>query len=86
MRQGDNSRQGYSLPGDGRGRDLSGHRKKLTNQGALTLWRQQREGLVRTWKETDQLRRTHTLETAEGGLVGTRKKMTNRGTLTNWRR
>ena len=40
---------------------------KLTEQGALTLWRWQREGLVRTQKETDRARRTNHLETAEGG-------------------
>jgi len=34
--------------GDGRGRDKSGHRKKATKQGALTNWRWQREGQVRT--------------------------------------
>ena len=28
--------EGHSLPGDGRVRDLSGHRKKTTEQGALT--------------------------------------------------
>ena len=38
-------------PGDGRGRNLSGHRKKPTDRGALTSWRRQREGLVKTWKE-----------------------------------
>jgi len=46
---------------------LSGHRKKQTEQGALTSWRWQREGLVRTWKGTDQARGTHMLETAGGG-------------------
>jgi len=36
--------KGHSLPGESRGRDKSGHRKKeLTGQGALTSWRQQRE-------------------------------------------
>ena len=59
--------EAHSHPGDGRGRDLSEHRKQLTNQGALTSWRQQRERLVRTWKETDQPRHTHILETASGG-------------------
>jgi len=38
---------------DHRARDLSGHRKKATEQGALTSWRPQREGLVRTWKESN---------------------------------
>ena len=59
--------EAHSHPGDGRGRDLSGHRKELTDQGALTFWRRQREGLVRTRKETHRPRHTHSLETAEGG-------------------
>jgi len=37
-----------SLSGDCRERDKSGHRKKATEQVALTSWRPQREGLVRT--------------------------------------
>ena len=36
--------KGHSLSGDSRGRDKSGHRKKATEQGALTSWRWQREG------------------------------------------
>ena len=60
-------RKAHSPPGDSRGRGLSGHGKKLTKQGALTLWRGQREGLVRTRKETDRARGTHPLEKAEGG-------------------
>ena len=68
---------GHSRPGDSRERDLSGHRSKPTKQGALTSWRQQREGLVRTQKETDRARCTHCLETAERGTYqGT--KETNR--------
>jgi len=46
---------------------MSGHERKATEQGTLTYWRWQREGLVRTRKESDQVRRTHKLETAEGG-------------------
>ena len=61
--------KGHLHSGDGRGRNLSGHRKKVTEQGTLTSWRQQRVGLLRTQKETDQLRvrGTHKLETTEGG-------------------
>jgi len=59
--------EGHSLPGDSIGRDKSGHGNKVTKQGALTFWRQQREGQVRTWKETDQVRSTHSLKMAEGG-------------------
>ena len=47
--------EGHSLSRDDRGRGKSGHRKKVTNQGTLTSWRQQREGQVRTQKKaTDQ--------------------------------
>jgi len=51
---------------DHRGWDKSGHRKNATKQRALTNWRWQTEGQVRTWKETDQARGTHFLEMAEG--------------------
>jgi len=57
----------HSLAGDGRGRDLSGHRKNGTKQCALTYWRWQREGVIRTWKECHRARRTHSLVTVEGG-------------------
>ena len=58
----------HSRPGDGEGWDWSGHRKKSTERGALTLWRRRREGLVRTRKEIDgsSSRGTHSLETAGG--------------------
>ena len=61
--------EAHSLPGDGRGRDLSGHAKRSTDRDALTSLRRQREGLVRTRKETDRATGmgTHILETAEGG-------------------
>ena len=53
---------------------MSGHRKKSTKQGALTFWRRQREGLVRTRKETDRASSTHFLETTEGGTCQDTKK------------
>ena len=58
--------KGHSLPGDCGGGDKSGHRKKVTEQGALTPWRPQRGGQVRTQKESDQARGTHILETTDG--------------------
>ena len=73
--------EAHSRPGEGRGRDLSGHRKKLTKRGELTIWGQQREELVRTQKEADRVRHTHFLETTEG-LVRTRKE-TDRATPTH---
>ena len=63
----DRPTEAHSPTGDGRGSDLSGHRKKSTDRGALTSWRRQTEGLVRTQKEIDRPRRTHFLETASGG-------------------
>ena len=61
------STEAHSPTGDGIGRDLSGYGKKPTERGALTSWRWEREGLVRTQKETDRPRRTHFLEMAPGG-------------------
>ena len=64
---------------------MSGHRRKATEQGTLTPWRPQREGFVRTQKESNQERHTHFLETAEAGTSGHGKKLTEQGALTNWR-
>src|SRR5438874_1365827 len=77
--------KGRLLSGDSRGRVLSGHGKKETEGGALTNWRQQREGLVRTRKESDRKRGTHFLEMAEGDLSGHRKKAIQQAALTFWR-
>ena len=60
--------EGHLHPGDHRRRNLSGHRKNAAELGALTSWRQQKEGLVRIQKESNQLRGTHFLETAERGM------------------
>ena len=59
-------RDTYQLE-DSRGRDKLEHRKKATKQGALTDWRWQRKGQVRTWKESNQVRGPYRLEIAEGG-------------------
>ena len=59
--------EAHSLSRDNRRRDLSGHRKKLTERGPLTSWRRQKKELVSTWRETNQARRTYFLETVEGG-------------------
>ena len=59
------SSEGHSLSGDSRGKDLLGHEMKKTGRGTLTLWRRQREGRVRTLKQTDRARYTHVLEVAE---------------------
>ena len=57
----------HSLSGDGKWRGSSGHRKKLNERGTLTFWRRQREGVVRTRKQTDRPRCTHVLNMLEGG-------------------
>ena len=57
--------EAHSHPGDGRQRDLSGHRNNLTDRGPLTSWRRQTERLVRTLKESDRPWPTHQLETAD---------------------
>src|SRR6267142_680506 len=44
----------------------SGHGKNPTEQGALTSWRAQTDGQVRTQKESNQERGTHILESADG--------------------
>ena len=46
---------------------MSGHRKSPTDRSALTNWRWQSEGLVRTRKESDRVTPTHFLETAGRG-------------------
>ena len=57
--------EAHSLSGDGRQRDLSGHRNNPTNRGPLTSCRRQTERLVRTLKQSDQPRPAHFLETAD---------------------
>ena len=42
--------EAHSLPGDDRGKNLSRHRKTSAERDALTSWRPERQGLVRTRK------------------------------------
>ena len=62
------SSKGHSLPEDDRRRDLSehGNLKKTSENKALTSYRRQRDGPVRTREESDRARGTDELETAEG--------------------
>ena len=60
--------EGHSHTEDGIGRNKSGQRKNPTQRGALTSWRRHRERQVRTQKESDPVRGTHSLETASGGI------------------
>jgi hypothetical protein len=45
--------------------DKSGHGKKASERGALTTWRSQSDGQVRTSQESERARSTHVLESAE---------------------
>ena len=75
--------EGHSLPGDSIGWDKSGHGMNEIQRGTLTFWRQRQEGQVRTRKESDRARGTHTLKTASGGTSQTRKEWDRaRGTHT----
>ena len=57
--------EAHSHSGDGRQSDLSEHRNNPTDRGPLTSWRRQTERLVRTSKQSDRPRPTHSLETAD---------------------
>ena len=54
--------EGNSLAREGRRRDWSGHRNKIRQRGELTSWRGQMSQLVRTLKQTEIARGTHSLE------------------------
>src|SRR6267142_118500 len=45
--------------------DKSGHGRNLSKRGALTSWRAQMDGQVRTWKESERARGTHFLESTD---------------------
>ena len=52
----------HSLARESRDQDWLGHKKKASQQWALTSWRRQRLGLVRTQKESKQAKATCFLE------------------------
>jgi len=56
---------------------------KVTQQGVPTSLKPQREGLVRTWKESDRARHSHSLETTEGGICQDMEQ-TNRARCTHF--
>ena len=77
----------HSLPGNSRGRDLSGHRKKSIDRGALTSWRRSGRHLSGHGKKpTDRGTLTNWRQQRDLSLEGHRKKQIDRGTLTFWRR
>jgi len=57
--------EGHSLPGEHRQTDKSRQGKNLTELGALTNWRAQMGRQFRRWKESNQARGTHQLESAD---------------------
>src|SRR5437879_5034517 len=57
--------EGHSRPGEPRHRDKLGHRKNMSQRGALTSWRAQTQRQVRTRKECEQARGTHVLESPD---------------------
>jgi hypothetical protein len=60
------AREGYSRAGEHREMDYSGHGRQAREREALTPWRAQGDGLVRTWRESGRTTGTHSLESAEG--------------------
>ena len=73
----------YSLPGHGRGRELSGHGQKQTERGALTAWRQQREDLSGHKKKSTKRGELTSWRRQREGLVRTQKE-TNRARGTHF--
>ena len=65
----------HSQTGNHRGRDKSGNGKNMNEREVLTSWRQQREGQLMTWKESNKARDTHFLETADRGTSQDRERM-----------
>src|SRR6266850_484063 len=64
--EGIQASEGHSLSGERRRTDKSGHGRNPSEQGALTPWKAQTDGQVRTWKEYKRARGTHFLESADG--------------------
>jgi hypothetical protein len=65
--------EGHSHSGKHRGRDKSGHEKNARGPGAITIWRAQAEGQIKTRKECERARDTHILESADRGTSQDRK-------------
>jgi hypothetical protein len=57
--------EGHSRPEEHKGRGKSGRLKGERERGALTSWKAQREGQVRTTKGREHARGTHFLDSAE---------------------
>jgi len=64
--EGIQASEGHSLPGERRQMGKSGHGRNPSERGALTNWRAQMDGQVRTRKESKRVRGTHELESADG--------------------
>jgi hypothetical protein len=70
---GNKASEGHSHAAGQRGIGWSGHGKEACERRALTSWRTQSDGRVRTWKGGKRARGTHFLESVENGLVRTWK-------------
>src|SRR6267142_740092 len=81
--------EGHSLPGEHRQTDKSRQGKNLTELGALTNWRAQMGRQFRRWKESNQARGTHQLESADRWTSQETQDMEKicieQGALTDWR-
>src|SRR6267142_7012401 len=62
----------------------SGYGNNPTKQGELTAWRAQTDRQVRTWRQSDRARGTHSLESADGRTSQHGNNPTERGALTSW--
>ena len=72
--------KGHLLPGDHIRRNLSGHRKKVTQARGTHQLETTLEGHVRTQKESNQEKGTHTLETTlEGTCQDTEREQPSKG-------
>jgi hypothetical protein len=77
-------RMGHSHPSEYRWRDKLEHEENPTKQGVLTNWIVQGDEQVWTWKESEQARATHSLESA-GTKSEHKKNPSKQEPLTAWR-
>jgi hypothetical protein len=66
--------EGNSLPVKGRVKDMSRHRKKVSEQGELTNYRSQRKGQVKTPEQSQRKRDTYSLSRADGATSDDTKR------------
>ena len=78
----------HSLPGDGRGKDLSGRTRKATDRATRTHQLETEDGGICQDAESNRLSEAHSHSGNVRGtnLSGHEKKQTERRGLTNWKR